>query len=105
MSALAHAVRIEDIEEDETLVASATKECFACDIDNPRHVKRETCEVCKGTGREPLSAGEIARELKESKKEAGKPRGARKFDGDDDYDGDADDYSDEEVDSDELLEG
>lgn len=107
MSALAHAIKIEDIEADETLVAEATKDCFACDLDNPRRVKRETCSVCKGTGREPLAALEISRELRESKKEAGKKtRGAsRSLDGDDDYDGDADDYDDSDVDPDELLEG
>jgi len=68
MSALARAIKITDIEEDETLVEKATKECSGCDPDNPKAVKRENCKICKGTGRQPLAALEIARELRASKK-------------------------------------
>lgn len=68
MSALARAYKIEEIEENPALAAKATKECFACDQDNPLHVARATCKMCAGTGRQKLSAVGIACELKASKK-------------------------------------
>lgn len=60
--------RIEEIENAPELAESLSKECFACDIDNPLCVPRATCETCGGTGRQPFAVAEIAKELKESKR-------------------------------------
>ena len=88
MAALAQALRIEDVEKDPTLVEGITKDCFDCDLDNPRAVAklmrklglgerpanfadmlRAACQTCSGTGQQPLAAASIAEELKRSKRE------------------------------------
>lgn len=69
MAALARVFRIDEIEEDPSLVEGATKVCFDCDEDNPKAVDRATCETCGGTGQQALAAAEIAKELKASKKD------------------------------------
>lgn len=68
MSALARAFTFNEIEADLTLVEKATKECFACDLDNPKAVPRHGCKSCGGTGHEPIAAADIARELLENRK-------------------------------------
>lgn len=69
---LACAIRIEDLEADESLLNGATKACFDCDLDNPRRVTQEKCTTCCGTGRQELAAKEIAIELRASKSESQK---------------------------------
>lgn len=69
MAALARAFKIEEIENDPSLVDGATKDCFDCDLDNPLRVDRATCKTCEGTGQEPLAIAEIVKELKASKRQ------------------------------------
>jgi hypothetical protein len=68
MAALARVFRIDEIEEDPSLVEGATKLCFDCDPDNPKSGDRATCKTCNGTGQQALAAAEIAKELKASKR-------------------------------------
>ena len=89
MAALARAFKIEEIEDDPSVVEGATKECFDCDVDNPKAVAalmrklkldpcrrpnniadmlRAACQTCGGTGQQVLAAAEIAKELKASKR-------------------------------------
>lgn len=88
MAALAHALKIEDVEKDPTLVEGITKDCFDCDLDNPKAVAklmkklglgerpanfadmlRAACQTCSGSGQQPLAVAGIAEELKRSKRE------------------------------------
>jgi hypothetical protein len=88
MAALAHALKIEDVERDPTLVEGITKDCFDCDVDNPKSVAklmkklglgerpanfadmlRAACLTCSGSGQQPFAAAGIAEELKRSKRE------------------------------------
>lgn len=69
---LAFAVKITDLEEDESLLDATTKTCFDCDLDNPRRVPQQSCQTCRGTGRQALAAKEIAVELRASKREGDK---------------------------------
>ncbi len=75
MSALARAYKIEEIEADPSLVETADKECFTCDPDNPKGVKRSICPTCGGNGRQKLAVSEIVTELIASKKEEEKASG------------------------------
>jgi hypothetical protein len=59
------ALKIEEADD----LAGATKECFGCDPDNPRAVPRPKCGSCRGTGRQPLAASQIALELAEAREE------------------------------------
>lgn len=82
---LALALDFRQIEADPSILDKATKDCPACDPDNPRHVSREGCQTCNGTGQVGLAAGEIAKELKASRTE--KPKFSRDGGGDDDEGG------------------
>lgn len=110
MAALARAFKIEEIEEDPSLVEGAMKDCFDCDIDNPKAVAklmrklglgerpsnfadtlRAACTTCNGTGQQPFAAADIAAELKASKRTptgndevSSKRRSKRKASDDDD---------------------
>lgn len=66
---LALALDFTEVEADPSMLDGMTKDCPGCDIDNPRAVRREECQVCAGTGQVGLAAGEIAKELKASKSE------------------------------------
>lgn len=79
---LALALDFSQLEADPSMLDGATKDCPACDLDNPRHVSREGCETCGGSGQVGLAAGEIAKEIKASKNE--KPEFNRDGGGDDD---------------------
>ena len=74
--------RIEEIENSPELAETLSKECFACDIDNPLCVPQDTCETCGGTGRQAFAVTEIAKELKESKKAPKTNRGENVLDED-----------------------
>ena len=86
MAALARSFKIDAIEEDPSLVEGTTKDCFDCDIDNPKAAAkllrklnlaerpanfaamlRAACETCSGSGQQKIAAAEIAAELKASK--------------------------------------
>jgi Zn-finger nucleic acid-binding protein len=82
---LAFALDFREIEADPSILDRATKDCPACDVDNPRHVSREGCETCGGSGQVGLSAGEIAKEIKASRNE--KPEFNRGVSSDDDEGG------------------
>lgn len=88
MAALAQALKIEDVERDPTLVEGITKDCFDCDVDNPKaaaklmrklglgerpanfaDMLRAACLTCSGSGQQPLAAAGIAEELKQSKRQ------------------------------------
>jgi Zn-finger nucleic acid-binding protein len=66
---LALALDFSALEADPSILDGATKDCPACDVDNPRAVPREGCETCGGSGQVGLSAGEIAKEIKASRNE------------------------------------
>jgi hypothetical protein len=84
-TALARAYKLQEIEDNPSLIEGVTKECSGCDPDSPRCVPREKCTVCKGTGREGLALVEILQELKDNRKVG--------EDGEDDGYGEADDES------------
>jgi hypothetical protein len=52
--------------DDLEAVEVATVECYRCDPDNPLAVPRETCPVCRGTGRAPADFVPIMREIRGS---------------------------------------
>jgi hypothetical protein len=60
-------VQVTEIESNPSCLKGMTKECYACDLDNPRAVPRQTCKTCGGSGREDLAASEIVEEIKEAK--------------------------------------
>ena len=72
---LAFALDFTEVEADPSMLDGTTKDCPACDEDNPRAVPRAECAECAGSGRVGLAAGEIAKELKASK--SGKDNGDR----------------------------
>jgi hypothetical protein len=67
MSLAAVVVSTQEIEKDPSCLEGMTKECYACDSDNPRAVPRKTCKACGGTGREGLAALEAVEELRAAK--------------------------------------
>lgn len=88
MAAAVYAFKIEDVERDPSLVQGITKDCFDCDVDNPKasakllrklglgerpanfaDMMRAACTTCSGTGQQAIAAAEIAKELKASKRE------------------------------------
>ena len=87
-----------DVEADLSLVEGATKDCPGCDADNPRAARRDECKTCDGTGRVPLAAVEIAKELKAARAE--KDHVSASYE-----DEDGDDGMGGEIDPDLLLEG
>jgi hypothetical protein len=66
---LALALDFSEVEADPSMLDGATKDCPACDDDNPRAVSKLDCQTCGGSGKVGLAAGEIAKELKASKSE------------------------------------
>jgi len=95
---LALAIDFDEVEQDPAILDGTTKDCPACDADNPRAVAREGCKACNGTGRVALAAKEIAKELKASR--TGE-KSSTSDDDDDDFDADAIDLDDEGL----FLEG
>lgn len=79
---LAFALDFSEVETDPSMLDGTTKDCPACDEDNPRAVARAECVECAGSGRVGLAAGEIAKELKASK--SGKDNGDHGRGSDDD---------------------
>jgi hypothetical protein len=69
MFQISDALDFTEVEADPSMLDGVTKDCPACDDDNPRAVNRAECQTCNGTGRIGLAAGEIAKELKASKSE------------------------------------
>jgi hypothetical protein len=61
------AITVAEIESNPSCLKGMTKECYTCDLDNPRAIPRETCKVCGGSGREGLAASEIVEELREAR--------------------------------------
>jgi hypothetical protein len=89
---LAYALDFTEVEADPSMLDGATKDCPACDLDNPRAVAREGCKECEGTGKVGLAAAEIAKELRASRTE--KPdRGAS--DNDDEGGGDTETFDED----------
>jgi len=63
---VATAIRCDDVVNVDEVEVS-TVECYRCDPDNPLAVPRETCPVCRGTGRSPVAFVPILREIREAK--------------------------------------
>jgi len=63
------ALNCRSLEKDPTPVESLTVECAKCDPDNPRSVPRESCPVCRGTGRARVEVATVVGEIKASRLE------------------------------------
>jgi hypothetical protein len=90
---LAYALDFTEVEADPSMLDGATKDCPACDLDNPRAVAREGCKECGGTGKVGLAAAEIAKELRASRTE--KPDRGDGGSNDDDEGGATEEYDED----------